>query len=156
MTGRQRDRILAVLAAVFAASYVAAAHSIEDSLLADSVGAGGVPQGVGIAMGICAVVLFAKTFIGAPTAAHKETTSHSLAEFFRTGMLVVILIAYGLLLPVLGYPLSLSLMVLAAGWLAGALLRYPLLLCAAATGPVLWVLFDQVLHVHMPLGTLWQ
>jgi putative tricarboxylic transport membrane protein len=153
---RQRDRLLAVLVAGFAASYVSASRAIEDSLLSDAVGAGGVPQGVGIAMGLAAVALFAKSFIG--PAAHAEIDDDAkpwVPTLLRTAGLVLILLAYAALLPWLGYPLAVSLLVGASGWLAGAVPRAPLLACALLSGPALWLLFDRLLQVRMPVGTLW-
>ena len=164
LTGRQRDRLLAVLVAAFAASYVAAARGIEDSLLSDAVGAGGVPQGVGIAMFIAAVALFAKSFTGKAGVAARHDSNGSngnddakpwLPTLLRTAGLVLILVVYGVLLPLLGYPLAVSLLVGACGWLAGAAPRLPLLLCTVLSGPALWLLFDQLLQVRMPVGSLW-
>jgi putative tricarboxylic transport membrane protein len=152
--GQQRDRLLAVLAAAFAATLVAAARGIEDSLLADAVGAGGVPQGVGMAMFVAAVALFAKSFSGGLPGTASARADKPRAVLRTTG-LVLILIAYGLLLPWLGYPLTISLLVGAVGWLAGAAPRLPLLLCAAVSGPALWAMFDRALQVRMPGGTLW-
>jgi hypothetical protein len=164
ISDRARDRLLAMGAAVFAASYVSAARGIEDSLLSDAVGAGGVPQGVGVAMGAAALALFIKSFAAAPRpevdadqrdeAADGDSASAS-SVLLRSGGLVLILVGYGLLLPVLGYALTVSLLVLASGWLAGAPLRVPLLMCAAVAGPALWALFDLALQVRMPPGTLW-
>ena len=175
-----RDRLLAVGTAVFAASYVSAARGIENSLLSDAVGAGGVPQAVGIAMGLAAVALFIKSFSAAakragpdevvdgdeaagdatsalaPSADSTSAVATSPGSvLLRSGALVLILIGYGLLLPLLGYALTISLLVLASGWLAGAALRAPLLACAAIAGPALWALFDKALQVRMPLGSLW-
>ena len=169
-TDRRRDRLLAAATAVFAASTVAAARGIEDSLLSDAVGAGGVPHGVGLAMGAAAVALFAKSFIGSdPTAAITSANAINAAapataddqrllwshKLLRTGVLVLILIGYGVLLPLLGYPLTVGLLVGASGWLAGAAPRWPLAVFAAASGALLWLLFDQLLRVRMPVGTLW-
>ena len=157
---RQRDRVLALLAGGFALQYIAAARAIEDSLLSDAVGAGGVPQGAGLAMLAAAVALFAKSFIGqAPAEDGRENRDGSAgmwkAPLLRTSGLVLILVAYGLLLPWLGYPLSMSLLFGAVGALAGAALRWPLFVCAGASGPLMWAVFDQALQVRMPLGTLW-
>ena len=154
---RQRDRLLAVAAAVFAASLVAASRAIEDSLLSDAVGAGGVPQGVGIAMLVAAIALFDKSFIGAPESGRDAADDRGspLATLVRTGALVLLLVAYGWLLPRLGYPLTVSLLVAAAAWLAGAAPRAPLWLCAALSGPLLWLLFDRLLQVRMPSGSVW-
>jgi putative tricarboxylic transport membrane protein len=155
VTDRQRDRMLAVLAGLLAISCVEAARAIEDSLLADAVGAGGVPQGVGIAMGIAALALFAKSLLGkaAVPAANPSATWHAAA--WRTAGLALVLLGYAAVLPFIGYPLSISMLVLAAGRLAGASLKWPLLVCAVLAGPLLWTLFDFVLKVRMPLGSFW-
>ncbi len=155
MTERKRDRLLAVLAAAFAVTYIVAARSIEDSMLADTVGAGGVPQAVGIAMLIAGVALFARTFIGRDAATEVDASSSLTGAAFRTIALVVMLVMYGVLLPILGYPLTVSLLVLAVGWLAGAALKWPLFLCAAFAGPTLWLVFDRLLQVRMLVGSLW-
>ena len=163
---RQRDRVLALLAGGFALQYTAAARGIEDSLLSDAVGAGGVPQGAGFLMLAASVALFAKSFIGkAPAEDGSDDIGDSgdgdggsggwKVPLQRTSGLVLILIAYGLLLPWLGYPLSVSLLFAAVGALAGAALRWPLFVCAGAAGPLMWAIFDQALQVRMPLGTLW-
>ena len=153
---RQRDRLLAVTAAVFAASLVAAARSIEDSLLSDAVGAGGVPQGVGLAMAAAALALFIKSFTDADADADADAVARPWRPtLLRTAALVLILVLYGVLLPLLGYPLTVSLLVGASGWLAGAAPRWPLALCALVAGPALWLLFDRLLQVRMPVGTLW-
>ena len=154
---RQRDRLLALGAAVFAGSLIAAARGIEDSMLSDAVGAGGVPQGVGIAMALAAVALFGKSFLGvAPAKAVSDGDAMGWQAFvLRTGGLVALLLGYGLLLPVLGYPLTVSLLVLASGRLAGAPLKAPLLLFGLLCGPLLWAMFDQALQVRMPVGSLW-
>lgn len=157
MQERQRDRLLALGAAVFATSLIAGARSIEDSMLSDAVGAGGVPQGVGAAIALAAVALFAKSFMGsaASSATADEGVMSAGRVAARTSGLVAILVAYGLLLPLLGYPLTISLLVLASGWLAGAALKAPLLLTGAASGPLLWAMFDRALQVRMPGGSLW-
>ena len=155
MSSAQRDRLLAVLALMLAAACVAAARAIEDSLLADDVGTGGVPQGVGIAMGLAALALFAKSF-AVSTAPAAELESKPWREaLLRTSALVLALLGYAALLPLLGYALAVSLLVLATGRLAGAALKWPLLLCAVLSGPLLWALFDGLLKVRMPIGSLW-
>ena len=166
-SGRARDRLLAVLTATFAASYITAARGIEDSLLADAVGAGGVPQGVGAVMLLAALALFAKSFRAGKAARDPSSaTLHAIpnleaermpwhAVLLRCAGLVAILVVYGLLLPWLGYPLTVSLLVLAVGWLAGAALKLPLFAFAAASGPLLWAMFDWALKVRMPVGSLW-
>jgi hypothetical protein len=155
VTERARDRLLAVVTAAFAITYLVAAGSIEDSMLADTVGAGGVPRAVGIAMLIAAVALFARTLVRRDAATQADASDSLTGAVFRTLALVAILVLYGVLLPILGYPLTVSLLVLAVGWLAGAALKWPLFLCAAFSGPILWAVFDRLLQVRMLVGSLW-
>ena len=56
------------------------------------------------------------------------------------------------LLPLLGYPIAISLLIAAVGWLAGAPLKAPLWGCALLGGPLLWLLFVHLLQVRMPRG----
>lgn len=161
MTSLRRERLLALLAAAAASAYVVLSRSIEDSLLSDAVGAGGVPQGVGIAVVVAAVALFARTWLrrpqSAPVIGQAADTPRGPAwpVIARTSALVAILLAFAALLPMLGYALSISALVLACGWLAGAAFKLTLWLCAAGAGPGLWLLFDRLLQVRMPVGTLW-
>ena len=154
MNDTARDRLLAIAVAAFAASYVSAARGLEDSLLSDAVGAGGVPQGVGVFLGVAAVLLFVKSLLRAkPNAADDDHAWRDVV--LRTGGLVLLLLGYAALLPWLGYVLTVCLLVGAAGALAGAPLKLPLALCTVASGPLLWAMFDRALQVRMPAGSLW-
>lgn len=164
MNAAARDRLLSVVTLAFAVTYVSHARAIEDSLLADAVGAGGVPQGVGIAIGVAAVALFAKTWarktVGGGEGAHPADSERSSgskedAGPLRTAGLVVLLLAYATVLPWAGYVLSVIALLLTSGWLAGAPLRLPLIATAGLGGPLLWLLFDRLLQVNMPVGRLW-
>jgi len=155
-----RDRLLAVIMLAFAASYVGMARAIEDSLLADAVGAGGVPQGVGLMIGLAAVMLFAKSWTVRPEPAAEGSSAGQPQGLDRAGIvrtvgLVLLLLGYAAVLPWLGYGASVVLLLLASGWLAGAPLRLPLVGTALLGGPVLWLLFDGLLQVSMPVGRLW-
>ena len=54
MKSHQADRLTGILGIVVSASYVAYARNIEDSLLADEVGAAGVPSAVGAVLMLAA------------------------------------------------------------------------------------------------------
>ena len=154
MNNTQRDRLLAVVTLIGAASYVATARAMEDSLLSDAVGAGGVPQGAGWGLMAVAALLLVRT-LGKGKAAVALPTANRWPQIARTTALVLILLAYAALLPWLGYTLSINLLVLASGWLAGAAFKPTLWAYAALSGPALWALFDQLLQVRMPVGLIW-
>ena len=52
------DRLSGGLGMLLAGSYIVSAQGIEDSLLADGVGASGVPMGVGIVLLLASFFLF--------------------------------------------------------------------------------------------------
>jgi len=157
MSPAARDRLLGVLTVAFAVSYTLAARSIEDSLLADSVGVGGVPQGVGMAMAAAGLGVFAASWRH-PTGPSDTTAEGgvAMAAVARTVALVGLLVAYAILLPWIGYVPAIFLLLLAAGLLAGAPAGLVLFATAGVGAPVLWLLFDRILQVRMPLGRLWE
>jgi len=154
----QRDALLGAVVGLFALAYIAAARGIEDSLLADAVGAGGVPQAAGIVLLLASLALLVKSwFARKPRGA---APAGAVAEPWRrlrlSALLVAVLLAYAMLLPWLGYIVSVSLLVLAVALLAGARRRVPLALCTALSGIALWAMFDLALKVRMPVGTLFE
>ena len=152
------DRISGGLGMLLAASYIATAQSIEDSLLADAVGASGVPTGVGVVLLIASLFLFAKSFktkAGMLTETEGETAEGGSEHPHAMALgLLLILAAYVFLLPILGYVLSVGLLVGAAAWFAGARAYTSLALCAVLAGPLLWFVFDWTLEIRLPVG-LW-
>ncbi len=152
------DRISGGLGMLLAASYIATAQSIEDSLLADAVGASGVPTGVGVVLLIASLFLFVKSFKSKASMLNETeeepTEGGSQHPHAMALGLLLILAAYVFLLPILGYVVSVGLLVGAASWFAGARRYTSLVLCAVLAGPVLWFVFDWTLEIRLPVG-LW-
>ncbi|MFZ2651942.1 MAG: tripartite tricarboxylate transporter TctB family protein [Burkholderiaceae bacterium] len=160
----QRDLLLGAVAGAFAVLYIGASRAIEDSLLADAVGAGGVPQAVGLALLLAALALLVKSWLertaAPPSSARAQADAPPTAaapaqpRLRLSAALVALLVAYALLLPWLGYILSVSLFVLGVALLAGAPRRSPLAWCTALSGVSLWAMFDLALQIRMPMGWL--
>ena len=152
------DRISGGLGMLLAAGYIVNAQSIEDSLLADAVGAAGVPTGVGVVLLIASLFLFVKSFKSKASMLNETeeepTEGGSQHPHAMALGLLLILAAYVFLLPILGYVLSVGLLVGAAAWFAGARRYTSLVLCAVLAGPVLWFVFDWTLEIRLPVG-LW-
>ena len=72
----------------------------------------------------------------------------------RTGAATVAFLSYGVLLPVLGFFTSTTLVVSALSGLFGAPVKRALLAAAALSG-ALWLLFVQALGLPLPIGALW-
>ena len=139
-------------------AYVLKARAIEDSLLADPVGASGVPVAVGSLMALASTALLVKaalTRAEAPAAreadAEPADAQAAAAHLLALGLLVLLSL-YLLALPWLGYIVSMGLMAAAAAWLAGGRQARVLLGFAVVTGPLLWLMFDVALRVRLPAG----
>jgi len=150
----QRDRLLGIVGAAFALAYIAQARGIEDSLLADAVGAGGVPQAAGIVMLLASLALVAKGLLRRTPAA-EPSEALSPRRLAIGAVLVLALIGYVLLLPLLGGIVMVSALVLVVALLAGARDRLALALFTALAGVVLWAVFSLALKVRVPSGSIW-
>lgn len=159
MTDQLADRITGAAGLFLASVYVGYARSIEDSMLSDSVGASGVPVAVGTILLIASLLLFLKSWLPAssPAAPEKPATGASQEPshpHLKAAGLLAILIAYLVLLPVLGYSIAVGLLVAAAAWFSGARHWRPLLVCMVLSGPILWLMFDWALQIRMPVSSL--
>ena len=132
-------------------AYLAQAIAIEDSLLSDAVGAGGVPKGIGALMigagallALCSVRRFREG----------SAKGEGFAPHLKALGLLALLAAYVLLLPVLGYAPAILLLLVAIAAYAGAPLRPPLLLFGLGMTAVLWGSFVGLLHVPFPRSAL--
>jgi hypothetical protein len=68
--------------------------------------------------------------------------------------LLAILAVYVVLLPVLGYVVSIGLLIGAVAWFAGARKPVSVMACMVIAGPLLWLMFDWALEIRLPVG-LW-
>ncbi|MBU3739807.1 MAG: hypothetical protein FGM55_12740 [Rhodoferax sp.] len=158
---RVRDLWTGALALALGGAYVAQARGIEDSLLADAVGASGVPVAVGSLLAACGLALLLKAGwprrAAAPgNAGDGPPTDAGGAAPWRphaaAAGLLLILVVYVLIQPWLGYIVSVGLLTLAAAWFGGARDRRALAGCLLLSGPLLWLLFDVLLRVRLPAG----
>jgi hypothetical protein len=153
MTNNHADRISGALGIALSASYIAYAQTIEDSMLADSVGAAGVPSGVGMVMLLASAALLVKA--KPPSVADELPPPAGAAHWRAHGLalgLLAVLVTYVLILPLAGYWASIALLLGAVAWLVGARTPKTLLLCAVLGASALWLLFSMALQVRMPPG----
>lgn len=155
MNSQHGDRITGALGILVSASYVAYARQIEDGLLADEVGAAGVPSAVGLLMMLASVALLLKASrrnkAQVSEVAQEDTTwsAHWLALY-----LLGVLAAYVLVLPVAGYWVSVALLIGAVSALVGARDVKVILACSVLGASGLYALFSLLLNIRMPAG-LW-
>jgi hypothetical protein len=128
-----------------------AADAIEDSLLSDAVGAGGVPKLVAAVMAGAGALLLVRT-LRAPKGG--APGPGGLARHARAAGLLAGCAAYVLAAPLLGYPLAIALFCGGVALYAGA--ASPLGAAAFGLGcsAVGWVSFVKLLAIPFPAGTL--
>lgn len=151
------DRISGLLGMALSIAYVMHARTIEDSMLADAVGAAGVPIGVGVMLALASLALFLKTWqvtdaVDLPQ--DEEVAGASAHPHAMAAGLLAILAVYVALLPVLGYVVSIGLLIGAVAWFAGARKPLSVMACMVIAGPLLWLMFDWALEIRLPVG-LW-
>ena len=146
------DFALGVGAIALAAAYLVAARAIPDSVLADAVGAAGVPKVVGwatVAVGALLCLRSVRFEVAQRPAKPVDWRPHLLA----LGLLGL-LVAYVALAPLLGYPLSIALLTGTVAWYAGAPMGWRLCAISLASGAMFWLLFAAVFGLSMPSGAL--
>jgi hypothetical protein len=168
MSDGLRDSTTSIITGAIGASlslaYIFAARGIEDSLLADAVGASGVPVAVGALMAATSFVLLIKGLLSATNERGTDRRLQQVSEeadatkdspwrphLLATG-LIGILAIYLVVLPWLGYIVSVGLLAVAVAWFSGGREVKSLLGFAVLTGPLLWFFFDFALKIRMPAG----
>lgn len=146
-----RDLVIGVLAVLVASAYYVEATRIQHSMLSDAVGADGVPLILAVVMAAVGLALAARGLLQPCPEADSDVP---MRTHMRAAGLLAIVIVYMLVLPIVGYPISVAGLIAAVATYAGA--RPSLALAATAVGgaAVLWLMFHWLLGVAMPVGVL--
>ena len=148
---RLGDIAFALAAMVIGGAWYHQAASIEDSLLSDAVGAGGVPKVVAAAMIGAGALLLLRTLLARQT---EEEPRRGIAAHLKAGGLLVLMIGYVLLAPLVGYPLAIGIFGLVVAIYAGAPSGPMPLAFGAGLAAALWLGFVGLLGVAFPGGSL--
>lgn len=143
-----------------AVAYLFAAAALPTSALADAVGSAGFPMLIGWALAGVSVLLIARSALPLLSRQKDADTAETdqgiwatpLRTSLRAGGLVAIAAAFLLLLPVVGYIVSLFLMIGAVAVYYGAAPSWRTALVAAGGGVLFWLLFVIVLDIPLPPG----
>jgi putative tricarboxylic transport membrane protein len=146
----RRDSACAALGLALAGTYYAAADALPRSLLADGVGADGVPKLLAAALAVLSVAIGARSLLLAAPAA--GDAAPGLARHLRALGVAALGAAFVLLAPVLGYPLALALLVLAAALYYGAAPGRVAVIYAIGAAAALWLIFARGLGIALPAG----
>jgi hypothetical protein len=160
MTGALKgDAVVGLAALVVAGVYAFFASGIPRSYLADPVGAAGLPEGYAIALALLGVLLVAQSLASpAPRRVTVESGHDRVAasQHFRAIGLLLPGIAYLVLISSLGYLVAIFVLIIAVALYAGARPDLKLLSVSVAGAIAMWVIFDQLFNIPLPVGSLWQ
>jgi putative tricarboxylic transport membrane protein len=149
-----RDFVGGIVAIVLGAFYLNLAYDLRSSALDDLVGPGGMPRAYGWVMVVLGFALCAVTVV---TRWREQKSDHWKDQGRRimwAAGLLGIGIAYLLIVNVVGYLLSMILLIAATMIYHGERFSTKVLASSAFGGIMLWALFVFVLGVHMPPGLL--
>ena len=151
---------------VGSAGYLVVTSQIQESMLSDAVGAGGVPTALGWALAALGLIVCVRSLIfrtpkpdiavaASAEGDDAETTPEGLRPHLLALGLLAILVTYVVITPYLGYIASTTLLIAASAWFCGMPLSRSLLIISFVGGLGLWVMFDPMLSTPMPVGKLW-
>ena len=160
------DFILGIVTMAVSAGYLVVTSQIQESMLSDAVGAGGVPTALGWSLAALGLIVCVRSLIFRTpkpdivvTATAKGDDDEKTPEGMRPHLLALgllaILAAYVLITPYLGYIASTALLIAASARFCGLPLSRRLLIISFVGGLGLWVMFDPMLSTSMPVGKLW-
>lgn len=149
------DRNTVLASAAFGAiMLVAAVLVIVDAIrlpeTSGSVGPAAVPTVVGVLLGIVGAALLVQSRTQYAAASH-ETTFQPRAGL-RLLAMVVALVAFAVLLPVLGYVVSSAALFIAAAALLGAPAFWRTVAYGWALAAILFLVFDRLIGLSLPTG----
>jgi cell division protein FtsW (lipid II flippase) len=154
-----RDFVAGCGLLVFSVVYYLAAAAIPSSQLSDTVGPGGMPKSYGIALGVLSVLLIGQSLLAQrravttrATAASAEETRQDRYRALRALGMLAIGVAYLILLPLIGYAVSLALLIFAAAWYQEGARRKWLIPTAIIGAGLFWLIFVQLLQIDQPAG----
>jgi putative tricarboxylic transport membrane protein len=109
-----------------------------------------VPKLLAVVLAVLSVVVGARSLVAGESGAN--ASDPGLLRHLRALGVAALGAAFVALAPVLGYPLALALLLLAAARYYGAALRLQVVLYAGGTAAILWLIFARGLGVAMPAG----
>jgi putative tricarboxylic transport membrane protein len=146
----RRDLVCAAAGLALAGAYYAAADAIPASLLADGVGAGGIPKLLAVALALLSVLLGARSLLAG------ARTEAAGGPHLRALGVAGIGFVYVAAAPYLGYPLALAILVAVAAFYYGERPRPGVFVYAVGCAALLWLVFAKMLGVAMPPGIWWR
>ncbi len=149
-----RDFVAGLLGLVLAIVYYAMASKIQVSQLADDVGPEGLPKIYAWMLGGFSTLLMVRALLQrAPAPAGTAEVKSKEATAARRGLgMLAIGVGYVVLVPTLGYPLCITLVIAIATLYQGGQMSLRTAAISALGALGLWFVFVFLLHIGQPAG----
>jgi hypothetical protein len=144
-----RDAIAGLSTVALGVGYWLIANAVPASLLADQVGADGVPKLLASALVTLGAVLALRGVRSRLADAPSDGAAHR-----RAFGLLVIGCAYVVVMPVIGFLLTTAALIVVVAVYAGRKLSRDLVVVGAVSGVLFWATFAKLLGIAMPSGIL--
>jgi putative tricarboxylic transport membrane protein len=156
---RNRDLVFGSATLALAAIYYALTDTIPPSDLADPIGPQGLPKTYAVVLAVLSILLIARSIRRSanPEPANPEPANPRTREPANLGRVIGMLligVGYIVVLPWLGYLLSVAALIAATTYFQGGSINRRSILVAISGALCLWVLFIWLLRIQYPAG-LW-
>lgn len=153
-----KDLLSGLVLLLIAGFYYLGTGSIADSTLSDEVGAAGLPLVLSVALAGLGLLLVLRSLLTERNAERvkKDVDDGDDAKPVRAVGLLAFGACYVLILPFVGYLVSIALLISAVAVFERAERRWVIPVTAIGGAVLYWAIFVKLLGVHQPLGSLWQ
>jgi len=154
-----RDLVFGSATLAVAAVYYSLTSTIPQSQLADPIGPQGLPTTYAIVLAVFSIVLIARSLRTASREpSNHEPSKHEPANrrrrMVRVAGMLLIGVAYIIVVPYLGYLVSVAMLITATTYFQGGQVNGRTLVVALSGAALFWVLFIWLLRIQYPAG-LW-
>ena len=152
-----RDLVFGLATLAIASVYYALTSTIPPSELADPIGPQGLPRMYSFVLAALSILLIARS-LRTRTNREPRTTEpsnhRSPVGSFRVAGMLLVGIAYIVVLPYLGYLVSVAMLIAVTTYLQGGVLTGRTVLVALSGAALFWAVFIWLLRIQYPAG-LW-
>ena len=153
-----RDLVFGLATLAIAIVYYALTSTIPQSDLSDPIGPQGLPRMYSFALAALSILLIVRSLRTpanpAPRTIEPRTSEPSNHRSFRVAGMLLLGIAYIVVLPYLGYLVSVALLIAVTTYLQGGALTGRTVLVACSGAVLFWAVFIWLLRIQYPAG-LW-
>ncbi len=147
-----RDFAAGLIGVILAIAYYVMSTTIQNSQLADDVGPAGLPKIYAVFLGGFSALLMARALLRPEAVGKTRAIGEELFALRRGLGVLAIGVVYVALVPWLGYPLAIALVIGAASLYGGGQISLRLAIIAALGALGLWFVFVFLLHIGQPAG----